>query len=427
MSGLLLATALTVLTGCGSANGGGGNNDRSADGTLVRVSAAAAVAPAADRQAAADGGTVLGLDLLRQLAGSNNQAGKQNLAVSPASLQGALALLLPGAQGATADEIRKLLGTRLSAAEYATALGTLRRDEQAQAAKDHNQLSYADDLWAQQGLKLDQTYLRTLATAFATGVHTADFAHHADQATDAINATVSQETRKMITKLFDRGALGSDTRLVLTDALYLHADWASPFDPHQTSQADFHLADGSTVPVETMRSEHYVSTASIPGWQAAELPYQGGHLAMDLLLPDSATSTRLPTGAQLAAAVAALGSSQQQAGIRLPKFHFEYGGELSGALRALGMRTAFTGDADLGAITTDHTPLQVSTVVQRTKVDVDEQGTTAAAATGVGVGMGAVAPARIQLDFDHPFVFAVRDTTTGQILFLGQVLDPLAS
>jgi serpin B len=422
--GLLLTAALTVLTGCGNANSG---SDATADGTLVRASAAAAVAPAADRRAAADGGTALGLDLLLQLAGSNNPDSRKNLAVSPASLQGALALLLPGARGATADEIRKVLGTRLSAAKYATALGTLRRDEQAQAAKDHNQLSYADDLWAQQGLKLDGTYLRTLAAAFATGVHTTDFAQHPDQATDAINATVSQETRKMITKLFDRGALGSDTRVVLTDALYLHAVWATPFDPEQTYKADFRLADGGTVRVATMMSEHYVTAASIPGWQAAELPYQGGHLAMDLLLPDSATSTRLPTGAQLAAAITALGSSQQQAGIHLPKFHFEYAGELSGALHALGMRTAFTGGADLGAVTTDHTPLHVSAVVQRTKVDVDEEGTTAAAATGVSVATAGVAPAKLQLNFDHPFDFLVRDTTNGQILFLGQVLDPLAS
>ncbi|MEZ0064245.1 serpin B [Streptacidiphilus sp. MAP12-20] len=410
--GLVTAAALLAMTGCGSSAPKGYAPPAGAAAGLVRVDAPVLAAPAADTRSAADGSAELGLALLRQLGE------KGNVAVSPASLEGVLALLLPGARGATADEIRALLGTRLTGDRYAAALGALRRAEVAQAAGDQNQLSFADDLWAQNGFRLRNPYLRTLAGAFGTGVHTVDF-KNPDAAVAAINARVSQETRGMIPKLFDPSAVQSNTMLALTDALYLHADWARAFDSKETQQAPFHLGDGQTVSVPTMGGSWPASTGATPDWQTAELPYRGGRLAMDLLLPKD-PANQLPTAAQLSAALASVG--QGHAALRLPKFHFSYGQELTKPLEGLGLRTMFGPAADLSGIQADGSGgLQVSTVVQRIKVDVDEQGTTAAAASGVMVTLSA---AYIPLSFDRPFVFLIRDTTTGHVLFLGRVTDP---
>jgi serpin B len=369
----------------------------------------------ANTRSTANASAGLGLALLRRLGG------KGNIAVSPASLEGALALLLPGARGSTADEIRTLLGTSLPGDAYAAALGTLRRGELAQAAKDRNELSYADDLWLQSGLRLRGPYLRTLAAAFDTGVHTVDFAKNPGGAIAAINAQVSRETRGMIPNLFEPGSLDGSTRLALTDALYLHADWARSFDPQKTAPAPFHLADGRAVQVPMMTGTSAVRTGATADWQTAELPYRGGHLAMDLLLPTN-PALQLPTTAQLTAALASVDDTP--AVVHLPRFHFSSGRELSATLQALGVRTMFSPAADLSGIPADGTALQVSTVVQRTRVDIDEQGTTAAAATGIGMAVSAeVAPSH-EIWFDRPFVFLIRDTATDYVLFLGHVTDP---
>ncbi|SEM56001.1 serpin family protein [Streptacidiphilus jiangxiensis] len=411
-SALAAATVagLLAITGCASAGPAPARSD------VLRVDAPVAAAPVADIRSAAVPSAELGLALLSRLSG------KGDVAVSPASLEGALALLLPGTRGATADEIRALLGTRLSGDAYAAALGALRRGELTQATQDHNDLSYADDLWLQSGLRLRSPYLRTLAAAFDTGVHTVDFEKDPGGAVAAINAQVLHETRGMIPKLFDQGSLNTSTRLALTDALYLHADWARSFDSDKTTAAPFHLADGQVVQVPTMTGDVDARAGSVQGWQTAELPYRGAHLAMDLLLP-AASGQALPTAAQLGAALASVGQGTP-ATVHLPRFHFSYGQELSGVLQSLGVRTVFGPAADLGGIPADGTSLHVSTVVQRARVDVDEQGTTAAAATGIGVATSAELPPPREISFDRPFLFLIRDTTTGQVLFLGRVTDP---
>ncbi|MEY9875092.1 serpin B [Streptacidiphilus sp. MAP12-33] len=407
--GLTAVAGLLLTTACA-----GGGPAPAANG-LVRVTAPVAAAPAADTRSAANASAELGLALLGRLGG------KGDIAVSPASLEGALALLLPGAKGATADEIRALLGTRLTGDAYAAALGALRRAELAQAAGDHNDLGYADDLWVQNGLPLRTPYLRTLAAAFDTGVHTVDFEKDTAGAIAAINAQVSRETHGLIPTLFQQGSLDPSTRLALTDALYLHADWARSFDPGKTAPAPFHLADGRTAQVATMTGTGPVRTGVTADWQTAELPYRGGHLAMELLLPTS-PGLQLPTGAQLTAALASVGGAS--AVVHLPKFHFSYGQELSATLQALGVRTMFSPAADLSGIPSDGTGLHVSTVIQRTRVDVDEQGTTAAAATGIGIAASAEMLPPHEIRFDRPFVFLIRDVDTGDVLFLGQVTDP---
>jgi serpin B len=103
-----------------------------------------------------------------------------------------------------------------------------------------------------------------------------------------------------------------------------------------------------------------VRTGATADWQTAELPYRGGHLAMDLLLPTN-PALQLPTTAQLTAALASVDDTP--AVVHLPRFHFSSGRELSATLQALGVRTMFSPAADLSGIPADGTALQVSTVV----------------------------------------------------------------
>ncbi|MBV6696408.1 serpin family protein [Kitasatospora aureofaciens] len=420
---LLLAAALAapLLTGCGSTP---------AAPTELRVSAPATRPPVDPAQVAATATATnaFGLDLLHALTAAPDSAGR-NLVLSPSGLAAVLAMLLPGARGATADELAKALHTDLTPQQYALATGALDRPV---PATDRLTLRQTDDLWTQQGLAVSPDYLATLAAAFDTGVHPADFTKDPEGARKAINAAVEKATEGRIKDLFASHQITGDTRLVLTDALYLKAKWASAFKPAHTADRPFHKLDGSTPSVSTMGQtgtfRYAEGSGGIVGepWQAVELPYADGGLAMDLIVPAQGGFAAFTKGLdqpQLDRILGGLG--ERPVDLELPRFHFDTSNELTPALRSLGVRSAFD-KADLGGIAKE--PLAVSTVVQKATIEVDEDGTVAAAGSGVGIA-GAAAPAAhqpVQLHIDRPFLFLIRDTAGGRPLFLGQVTDPQA-
>jgi serpin B len=161
----------------------------------------------------------------------------------------------------------------------------------------------------------------------------------------------------------------------------------------------------------------------------AELPYQGEHMAMDILLPSTGALDPFRQGLDdktLSSMLNGLHDSTLE--LHLPKFTFDDGATLNDALAKLGMRTLFSPSADLSGIPTNGERLQIGAVVEKTHVAVDEDGTTAAAAAGAAVGTSAIAPITnpVVMNVDHPFLFLIRDTVSGQILFLGQVTHPKA-
>ncbi|MFI8457378.1 serpin family protein [Kitasatospora sp. NPDC085464] len=421
---LLLAAALAapLLAGCGSTG--------AATGAEVRASAPTSP-PAVDpaRVAATARATdAFGLDLLHTLTATPDGAGR-NVVLSPSGLSTVLAMLLPGAHGATAQELAKALHTELDPKQYALAVGALNRPV---PTTDGLTLRRSDEVWTQQGFTVEPDYLATLAAAFDAGVHTTDFKKDPEGSRKAVNAAVENATEGRIKDLFAPKAINPDTRLVLTDALYLKAKWASAFKPAHTEDRPFHKLDGTAPNVSTMGQtgdfKYADGSGGIVGepWQAVELPYADGGLAMDLIVPAQGGFDAFTKGLDQPQLDRILGAlSAQPVDLQLPRFHFDTSNELTSALRSLGVHTAFD-DADLGGIAKE--PLVVSSVVQKATVQVDEEGTVAAAGSGVGVGAAAAPAPRqaAQLHIDRPFLFLIRDTAGGQPLFLGQVTDPQA-
>ncbi|MQS12719.1 serpin family protein [Streptomyces kaniharaensis] len=421
---LLLAAALSapLLTGCGSTG--------AAAPAELRASAPAS-RPAVDPAqvaATATATNAFGLDLLHTLTATPDGTGR-NLVLSPSGLATVLAMLLPGARGATADELAKALHTDLTPQQYALATGALDRPI---PATDRLTLRQSDDLWTQQGLAVSPDYLATLAAAFDTGVHPTDFKKDPEGARRTINAAVEKATEGRIKDLFGERQITGGTRLVLTDALYLKAKWASAFKHEHTTDRPFHKLDGSAPNVATMSQTGTFKYADGSGgivgqpWQAVELPYAEGGLVMDLIVPAQGGFAAFTKGldqAQLDRILGELGD--RPVDLELPRFHFETSNELTPALRSLGVKAMFDG-ADLSGIAKDS--LTVSTVVQKATVEVDEDGTVAAAGSGVVGAAGAAAPVAgpVQLHIDRPFLFLIRDANGGRPLFLGQVTDPLA-
>lgn len=344
-----------------------------------------------------------GLDLLT----APTLADRPNLVVSPVSASVALQMIGAGAKGETAAQITKVLhlpaGVRPRLPDF-----------------DKTDLKVSNTAWTQRGLTLKPAYRDTLSTRFATKVHEADFVADPDRARDRINQTVADQTAGKITDLFPPDTISQDTRLVLTNALYLKADWAQEFPADRTADARFILGDGSTVTVPMMHNDIEVDLgyAEGPGYQVVTLPYRGGKLAFTVIVPAAVDTVR-------AKGVAALLDDVRPAAVALamPRFTARSAMNLSDTLIAAGMPAAFSATAaDFSGIT-DDAELHIDSVQHKTFVQVDEKGTEAAAATGVDAH-AVSAPQVHTVTVDRPFIFVITDTATGAPLFLGRISDP---
>ena len=416
----ILITVATLLSACGGP----------AAVALAKADVPRASADPADAARAAAAINAFGLDLFRQSA-TGAGGSFDNRVVSPASIVIALAMARAGAAGQTATEMDAVLRdvatpdhpgwlNALDAA-LATRTGTF-KDSTGRSLPVT--LRIANAPFAQRDMTLVPAYLNALATQFGAGLRLVDYKTNAEAARKAINGWVDGQTDHRIPELIGAGVLDDNTRLTLVNAIYLKAPWLTPFAVESTKPATFTRADGSTVEVPTMAAQlEGVGYASGSGWQAVELPYVGGSLALTVIVPDDiATFEAALTPAVLDAITGGL--ADRTVNLALPKFGIDAKLELKDVLAAMGMPTAFDGDrADFSGITKEEM-LYITAVIHQANIDVDEKGTTASAATAVVMGRTSLPTDVVTLRVDHPFLFALRDVPTGTILFLGRVADP---
>ena len=353
-----------------------------------------------------------------------------NAVASPASIVLALSMAQEGAVGDTAAQIDKVLHGA-SGTDSGNGINSLDRALSALSGTYSNSrgdeepltLRIANAPFAQSNYAFRQAYLDVLASRHGAAVRLVDFKADAEGARRQINAWVADRTDNRIPALLD--SLDDSTRLVLVNAIYLKASWLTPFEESATQDAPFVRTDGSKVNVPTMstllESGRY---AAGTGWQAVELPYAGPSLAMTVIVPDDlAAFEKTFDAASFAAITAALAPSSVD--LTLPRFKIESKTDLATELSAMGMPLAFDrARADFSGITTEE-PLYISKGIHQANISVDEKGTEGAAATAVVMLAGSAPIAKVAtVHVDRPFIFAVRDTATGAILFLGRVVDP---
>jgi serpin B len=385
---------------------------------------------AADVQASAGAGNALTVDLLQKLASSQPDA---NFVDSAYSLATALAMLELGAEGDTQSQI----GTALHSAgvtpeQQAAAWKQLDASLLATAQTDGISLDVANAIWLQQGLPFNATFLNTLVQNFSAPSSQVDFSGNPQGAANLINQWVSNATDGMIPTVVSAGDVQS-LKLVLADAIYFDADWLYQFDPGLTAPGPFHLPDGSVVSAQMMNNSTD-NLLSLPtyigdGVTAVEMPYVGGHFVADVIMP---TSQSIGDFVASMSPATLTGIEQNLVStpyvlLTLPKFDISSQESLIPILQALGMTDAFDSAANFSGIDGGR-DLQVGLLKQRAVMHVDEVGTTAAAATVVGgLGGGGPLPPITNIVINHPFLFVIRDTTTGAIVFTAQVVDPTAS
>lgn len=222
----------------------------------------------------------------------------------------------------------------------------------------------------------------------------------------------------------NRYAIDSATRLTLVNAIYLKAPWLTQFRSEATRPRTFTLLDGTTVDVPLMRGTQQLPYAEGAGWQAVDLPYIGGSLALTVVRPDDLDAfEEVHTPDRLSSIIQGL--EHRTVALAVPKFGLETKLGLAAVLSTLGMPTAFDPAADFSGITNTE-PVFIGDVIHHANIDVDENGTEAAAATTVIMVTGAMPEEPVALTVDRPFIFALRDVPTGAILFFGRVVNPAA-
>ncbi|CAB4725995.1 MAG: serpin family protein [Actinobacteria bacterium] len=420
-----LAIAAPALAACAGSSSPLGSTGPDAPGALRLVfSDVRRATPAAN---AIDGGvatvTAVGAALWSQLPTSGN------VAISPFSVAVALGMTANGAGGTTLSEMLDVLdsadvagldtGLNALTQQIESLAGPLDRFEgdDAEIALDS-----ANQLFGQDGVTWQPAFLDALARDFGAGMRTVDYVGEVETARSAINGWTAEQTHDRIPEIIPAGLLDSDSRLVLVNALYFKARWATTFEKLSTEDGDFTLADGTTVRVPMMHAT--VGQSSVgEGWTSVRLPYVGDTLAMTVVLADEGRESTLDARISAGHVQELLQTGARPVDLTMPRWTFRSDFSLKRALSVAGMTTAFSDEADFSRMTSDEA-LAVDDVLHQVFVAVDEDGTEAAAATAVGMTTTGALLTAESLVLDRAFLFVIYDVEHATPLFVGRVGDP---
>ena len=363
--------------------------------------------------------TTFGLGVLGAWCRVNPDA---NLVLSPSSLASGLGMAYLGARGGTAQAMAGVL--HLPATGSALAAELQARSTALRGLSGPGvTVASSDQIWADPGLTTSPGYLNAVATGYRAGVARVPLQRNPARAAQQIDQAISAATRGHIPRLLTPDSV-QNLGWVLTDALYLNAAWASPFEASSTRTQTFVTAAGQAVAAKFMNGGRF-RQAQASAWTAVALPYRGGRLAMVALLPPVAQGggCSFPPASALAALTGALGSGAGGTAVALPRVSLSTKADLKGLLAGLGLGVAFTSGADFSGLS--HQACCIGLVEHAATLQVGEKGTVASAATAVGMlPTDAQAPPASQVTFDRPYLLLVTATSTGEPLFLARVADP---
>ncbi|WP_460503946.1 serpin family protein, partial [Hymenobacter agri] len=343
-----------------------------------------------------------------------------NLCLSPLSISAALTMAYNGADGSTKAAMKQTLGFQpLTDTEinesFRSVFGLLGGlDPQVT-------FTTGNSIWYGQQYQLQAPFVQANQQYFGATVQPVNFT--SPTAKDLINGWVNTQTRGKITSIVD-GTTADDV-LYLINALYFKGTWTYRFDPQDTRPGPFYRDNGTTVTkdfmsLKTGRYHRYRDAQQL----LIDLPYGNRRFSMTLVVPQGQSTLASVAGrltrSQLDAWLAAADSTGQE--LQLPKFRLEYSQTLNDALTQLGMGVAFSGQANFSRMLAGGgSGLRISEVKHKTFLEVNEEGTEAAAVTSVGVVNTSVPQATV---INRPFLFLIREKSTGTILFIGQLTNP---
>ncbi|MCC5650935.1 serpin family protein [Nostoc sp. XA013] len=348
--------------------------------------------------------------------------GEKNVFISPSSVAIALAMTYNGASGSTQQAMAKTLelqGMTLPEinSSYAAALKQLLDTQDAKV-----QLSIANSLWANQDVSFAPDFLKRTQDFYQAKVSNLNFKDAA--ASTIINNWVEENTKGKITKIVE--TIQPNQVLFLINAIYFKGNWSNEFDKSQTAQSPFYITSGRRKQHPMMSQEGNYRYYESEQFQAVSLPYgKDGKVSFYIFLPKQNSNFKaFYQDLNIENWEKWMTQFNEQKGfIRLPRFKADYDVTLNDALKTLGMEEAFSSKANFSGMGKN---FAISQVKHKTFVEVNEEGTEAAAATSVGIVTTSLReePEPFRMIVDRPFFCAIRDNQTGNILFMGSIIEP---
>lgn len=365
-----------------------------------------------------------GMELLRQECAARPE---QNVFVSPLSVFLALAMAENGAGGETKAAMRRVLRVPPEV-EAGKVNEEAKRLSALLQSKGGIELSIGNALWTDTGFPLAPEFVALCAECFDAVARTLDMKSPASA--EVINRWIAEKTQGKILQIVDARSLATTTT-VITNAVYFKGKFLIPFPRETTQPKAFHLADGREKLVPMMHDTGSAQYRRGKTCEAAALRYgarRGRHappeVELILALPDSGTSPEAIFRDDLPGLFRDP-DERIELDLFAPRFSMSFEGRLNQSLAKMGMGIAmkFPG-ADFVPMGSDL--FFIESVLHKTRLEVDEEGTTAAAATSAGMLLASVRkePKRKTLVFDRPFALMIRDTASGTVLFAGVVYEP---
>lgn len=349
---------------------------------------------------------------------------KGNVFFSPFSISSAFAMVYEGASGKTADEIRSAFHFQEESSKrresWKNLLNKIKRKSK------NYELFTANALWIHKDFKVLPAYSSTIEKYYGGEVSNLDFIGATERSRQTINKWVEEKTNRKIMNLFSPGSLNQLTRLVLTNAIYFKGEWLKQFDKEETKEENFWISKEKVVKVPMMKITgqnarfNYAETENL---QILEMDYKGREFSMIVLLPkkDLQFLKSSLTEKNFRDWIEKL--KEERVDVYFPKFKFNKKYTPNEILQEMGVKCAFIpGKADFSKI--DGTKgLYIQITIHQAFVEVNEEGAEAGGATGIGIGITAV-PVKKVFRADHPFIFIIQEKESGNILFIGKVIDP---
>lgn len=358
-------------------------------------------------------------DIYKQFAGES----EKNIFFSPFSLSIAMGMTYAGAEGQTKDQIADVFNFPINDNNLHKELGSLQKKMVSKGNKGV-EISIANQLWADKLYKFKCSYLRKVKKAYKAPVKRMPFRTEADNCRVEINRWVEDKTKNRIVDLLPDGSISDLTALVLTNAIYFKGQWDCKFDEGNTKEESFKTLTGKVEQVDMMKIKSKFNIYQGDRIKLLEMPYAGKEFSMVIILPDTGASLK---DIEKSISFESLNRyldlmAQADVLVSFPKFKFDSEFALKPTLSEMGMPIPFSNAANFSRMSGNQ-ELKIDEVFHKAFVEVTEEGTEAAAATAVVVVRKSVT-IPVEFNANRPFMFIIRENSTGSILFMGRVTNP---
>ncbi|AWB10481.1 serpin B [Thermodesulfobium acidiphilum] len=344
----------------------------------------------------------------------------KNIVFSPFSIYTALSIASLGAGGITREEFDKVLNNNLSLEQFHQSY----KDIIDSASIGSNKFNIANAIWLDSGFQPEEDFLNSATNLFDSHIENLDFQQNPKDSSDTINSWIEQNTNGLIKNLLSPGSINSNTRMILTNAIYFKGNWEKAFNPKEDSDLNFYVTSDKPVKTTFMQQDGVFFYYENQSKKLLQLDYKGNSLSLVIILPEKNIDNFIKNLSDEEFRSLLRSTKPEMLDIKIPKFKFIFTSDLTKQLTDLGIKSAFTTNADFSGIAKSE-DLYISDVVHQAYIDVNEAGTEAAATTSIGFVTTAYNPIPVKnFIADRPFIFAIMDNKTKTILFLGKILNP---